>query len=103
MYLFSSRLRSLRKVNSITQTELSISLGYSRSTIAKYETGNRLPSGQFLMELADYFEVSLDYLLGRTNIKNDYECKKNKKTKFILIINPEDGKIIDCTPSALEF
>lgn len=68
------RLKSLRKREGLTQEQLAAIIGVERSTVGKYE-GNQgiTPSAEILRALADYFHVSTDYLLGRTNDPTDYE------------------------------
>jgi transcriptional regulator with XRE-family HTH domain len=63
-------LKLLRQEKKITQKELATILNLSPSTIAMYETGKRKPDSDTLKLLADYFDVSVDYLLGRTSKKN---------------------------------
>ena len=60
------RLRELRKKRGISQLKLALDLHTTQNTISRYETGAREPSIKELMKFADYFEVSVDYLLGRT-------------------------------------
>lgn len=62
----AERLRYLREENHYSQSWLSKRLGYSPSIISAYETGDRTPSVQALIALADVYHVSVDYLLGRT-------------------------------------
>ena len=64
---FQSVLKSLRKANGLTQDELAKILKISRSTIGMYENGSREPGYETLEAIADYFNVDIDYLLGRTN------------------------------------
>jgi len=61
------RLRYLRKLKKLTQSEVSEKLGINRSTYAKYETDDNQADYETLKKLADLFEVSVDYLLGRTD------------------------------------
>ena len=61
------RLRELRKSKKISQLRLATDLNTTQNTISRYETGEREPSIHDLIKLADYFNVSLDYLLERTN------------------------------------
>ncbi len=68
--MFSKRLKELRNQKGIYQKELAGILGVSRPTITQYEQGKRNPDTDMLNNIADYFEVSVDYLLGRTNQKN---------------------------------
>lgn len=69
--MFSKRLKELRNQKGIYQKELAEVLGVSRPTITQYEQGKRNPDTDMLNKIADYFEVSVDYLLGRTNKKNE--------------------------------
>jgi transcriptional regulator with XRE-family HTH domain len=64
---FSDRLKKLRKEKNLYQKELAEHLGVSRPTITQYESGTRKPDNETLGKIADYFNVSIDYLLGRTN------------------------------------
>ncbi|MCI9576611.1 MAG: helix-turn-helix transcriptional regulator [Clostridiales bacterium] len=64
--LFPVRLRRLRERNRLKRVVLSQLCGLDRSAIAHYETGERLPSVDAICAIADYFEVSVDYLIGRT-------------------------------------
>ena len=60
-------LKNLRKERSMTQAALAEKLGLDKSTVAKYESSDVTPSSEILMMLADIFNVSVDYLLGRVN------------------------------------
>ncbi len=62
------RLKELRKERKITQLKLAMDLNLSQNTISRYETGDREASYNELIKIADYFDVSIDYLLERTNI-----------------------------------
>ncbi len=64
----ATRLRELRRGRNLQQAQLAAALGLAQTTIGNYEQGNRFPSEQTLLRIADYFEVSLDYLLGRSDI-----------------------------------
>ncbi len=63
------RISQLRDEKNITQSELAELLGVSRSTIANYEVNNREPNFDLLLRMSDYFNCSLDYLLGRSDIR----------------------------------
>lgn len=65
--MFSERLKRLRTEKGITQKELADRLHISRSTIAGYESLGKEPDGEKLCALADFFGVSVDYLLGGTD------------------------------------
>lgn len=67
---FAHRLKQLRKEFDLTQEELAKKVSKTRSTIAGYETERKEPDYETLVLFADFFNVPLDYLLGRTNNKN---------------------------------
>lgn len=60
------RLKELRRTRHITQLKLALDLNMSQNTISRYETGEREPGLAELVKIADYFDVSVDYLLERT-------------------------------------
>lgn len=74
--MFSDRLKALREDHDLTQSELSKKLKISRTALSNYETGFREPNLEILISIADYFNVTLDYLLGRTNINKPFKNKK---------------------------
>lgn len=61
------RLRELRKIKGISQLKLAIDLNTTQNTISRYETGAHEPGIKELIAIADYFNVSIDYLLERTD------------------------------------
>lgn len=63
------RLKQLRKERNLTTTELGLAVGCSNPAISHYEHGDRKPDPDMLVKFADFFEVSVDYLLGRTDKK----------------------------------
>ena len=67
--MFGKRLSALRKQKGLSQYELADRLGYSRGQIANYEQGKREPDYETLQKIADFFDVTTDYLLGRTDIR----------------------------------
>ena len=64
---FQNVFKHLRIASGLTQQEIADKLGISRSTIGMYETGAREPDYETLEMIADFFNVDIDYLLGRTN------------------------------------
>ena len=60
------RLKELRKSKKISQLKLAMDLNLSQNSISRYETGDREADYETLIKLADYFDVSIDYLLERT-------------------------------------
>lgn len=65
--MFSKRLTALRNQHKLTQKELADKLNIGRSALSLYEIGQREPDLQLLCKMADFFQVSTDYLLGRTD------------------------------------
>jgi len=61
------RLKELRTQKGISQLKLALALNTNQNTISRYETGEREPGINELIKIADYFNVSIDYLLERTN------------------------------------
>ena len=61
------RLKELRKAKGISQLKLAMDLNMNQNTISRYENGEREPGINELIRIADYFNVSVDYLLGRTD------------------------------------
>ena len=67
---FSERLKLLRENAGLTQSYMAEKIGVKRPTYAGYETKGTQPSYDILQEIANFFNVSVDYLLGATDIKN---------------------------------
>jgi transcriptional regulator with XRE-family HTH domain len=63
------RIRNLREDMDMTQTQVGEYLHISQRSYAHYEAGTREIPIDILMEIADLFEVNIDYIVGRTNIK----------------------------------
>jgi len=64
------KLKKLRKTKNISQLKLAMDLGMNQNSISRYETGERQADYETLIAFADYFNVSIDYLLGRTDNPN---------------------------------
>ncbi|WP_368490794.1 helix-turn-helix domain-containing protein [Clostridium sp. BJN0013] len=71
--ILGNRIRILREEKSISQLELAKILNIANTTLSQYESGKRIPSDSIKKKIADYFNVSIDYLLGRTDVKNSYD------------------------------
>jgi len=69
--ILNERLKILRDQHKpkLSQKELCKNLGLNRSTYARYETGDNEPDCKTLIKIADFFNVTVDYLLGRSNEK----------------------------------
>ena len=68
MEIFAKRLKELRKSRRIYQREMADYLGVTTRAYQFYESGGRYPDFQGLLALADYFDVSIDYLVGRSDV-----------------------------------
>lgn len=64
--IIGERLKELRLKKGLTQRVVAENMGISKPIMSQYESGQRLPSVPKLINLANYYKVSLDYLCGRT-------------------------------------
>lgn len=80
MKIVAERIRSLRESAKLSQVKMGEIVGAKQSSINRYEQDQTSPSYEILVHYADFFDVSLDYILGRTDDPQGklYECK----TKF---------------------
>ena len=69
MPTFAERIKELRLEKNLTQTQLGEIIGVKHFSIYSYEKGRACPEMKSLVALADYFDVSMDYLAGRTDRK----------------------------------
>lgn len=95
--MFSKRLRKLRSEADLKQSELAGKIDLAPSTISMYEQGRRLADQETLKKLADYFNVTTDYLLGRSDIKRpESEIKDEEKDieKAIDELLQQDGLML---------
>ena len=85
---FSIIFQKLRTESSLTQDELAKKLGISKSTIGMWETGKRLPSPELYEQIADFFNVDIDYLYGRTTIRQRVHYD-NDGTEYVPILHKD--------------
>ncbi|WP_342472360.1 helix-turn-helix transcriptional regulator [Metasolibacillus sp. FSL H7-0170] len=97
--MLSNRLKSLRMQHRKTQQEIADFLGISRQGYAKYENNLGEPDNSTLSKLGDYFKVSTDYLLGRSNhpqltAEKDHEvdAEVDELMKILEAMSPEERK-----------
>lgn len=83
MRKFKDVLAQLRQERNISQRFLSEALGLSHSAIGMYESGKREPNYEILESIADYFNVDMNYLLGKTLIRNSYRELGDDGTNYI--------------------
>ena len=79
--MFGKNLNFLRKEKKLRQEDMAQQLGIARTTYAMYEQGNREPDYHTLKKLADFFNVSVDYLLDRTDKRIDNELDSEEILK----------------------
>lgn len=101
---FKKIIKKLRTEKGLTQIELAEILKYGRTAISNYESGRSHPSFQDLERIANYFNVSTDYLLGRTNDPTTRIMEKEELPKELKDIGIEylevfkEAKSSDITP-----
>ncbi|QZY56675.1 helix-turn-helix domain-containing protein [Crassaminicella profunda] len=78
---FGERLKTIREEKKITREELANKLNISYSAVSKYETNVRFPDKETLKKITNFLDVSVDYLLGRTKIKNAHSHENKIQTK----------------------
>ena len=95
-------LRKLRESRNITQIKLSTDLEVSQELISRYEVGTSFPQPNMLIKIANYFNCSVDYLLGITDVPTPIKYLSNyekiKNSDIIIKYNslsPEDKKYFD--------
>lgn len=81
MASFGERLKNEREKKGLSQQELADRLKLSQSSIAYYERDKKQPPFETLNEIADYFEVQTDYLLGRTNNRGHVQLNNSSLLK----------------------
>ncbi|MCY6957983.1 helix-turn-helix domain-containing protein [Clostridium brassicae] len=83
MWEFHTRLKAIREDSDRTQLEVAEALNITRTALTNYESGYREPNISLLVKIADYFDVSLDYLLCRTNLRISFSkaCSQKFKNK----------------------
>ena len=83
------RLKQLREEKNITQQELADQLSCSQQSINNYENHGTQPDIDMLCKMADFFDTSVDYLIGYTNVRCPYSLAKyeNNSEKEISLLN----------------
>lgn len=91
--MLGKRIAELRKEQNLTQEELAQALKITRSALSLYELGRRDPDTDTMQKFAEFFNVSVDYLLGRTNIRQQ---------PSVLAAHRSDGYNDELPPEARE-
>lgn len=81
------RLKELRKEKNKTQRDVAKFTGYMQTLISKWEHGDREPDIATLIKLADYFNVSVDYLIGKDNRTNHTISEDNYSARQLNCIH----------------
>lgn len=96
--LIGEKIKELRKNSKITQEQLGNAIGVSKMAISYFEKGKKSPGRESLEKIADYFEVTTDYLLGRSedpelNEEEDKAVSEEGKNILAIIESlPEDER-----------
>lgn len=92
MVIKLNRIKQLRAEKKYSQQQLADRIKVARSTIAMWETGGSEPDNTTLLQLADIFGVSTDYLLGKTDEKKA-DTSEDVSAEFLASLSPETQKI----------
>ena len=100
-------LKLLRKQHNLSQKEIGNIFHASQNTVSQWENGTRKPSYDIIQEIADYFDVSVDYLLGRQEQLPELNSKDKREIQEILDDNEQqflsqDGLMFDGSPATDE-
>ncbi|MCL6516590.1 helix-turn-helix transcriptional regulator [Alicyclobacillus sp.] len=90
MASFPDRLRQLRNERKWSQEELGRRINVTKVSVSGYENGNRMPDTDTLQKIADVFGVSIDYLLGRSDVKEPGE-----KIPDDQYVSPDERKLLE--------
>lgn len=104
----TNNLKAVRKKSGKTQKEVAEGIGIGQGTYKNYETGAREPNGETLVAIANYFDVSTDYLLGRPDAKppeeplDEFARKEHLKSlekvfmkKYLALTEEQRDKVLD--------
>jgi len=85
-YLFAERLKFLRLKKKLTLEQLGNEVGATKSTIGNFENSRKKPSVDLLLSFAYFFDVSVDYLIGRTDDDTPVSCVSDYENNFRRIL-----------------
>ncbi len=80
----NERIKELREQKELSQEQLSIILGTKRATLGNWETGRAEPDTTMIQKIADYFNVSIDYLMGRSSNREGSIMQSGDKTYTVV-------------------
>lgn len=90
--MFAENLKKLRKNKGLTQVQFAEIFNISSGTIAMWETNKRIPDTSMLIKIAEYFDVTVDYLLGKDNISNTNKKEDPDEADQDLVILNRNAK-----------
>lgn len=97
---FGSRLRELRKEYGLTQLKLAQNMNKAESTIRMWESGDNQPSHEALIRLAQIFQVSIDYLMGQSDLRRARGGRKEPDSLAGLAARPALRELLELANSA---
>ncbi len=83
MNKFQKRLKTLRKNKGISQRSLSKRFGYGATAVSGYENRRNEPSLDMLIQLAEYFDVTVDYLIGNEDLPKRADCMTKQEKELL--------------------
>lgn len=92
MSRFAERLRELRKNKNINQQKLSNYLGYGYTAVANYESGRNEPAIDTLCKIAEYFDVTVDYLIGKEDNPKRMDGISKPEAELIMSFRTMDNE-----------
>lgn len=78
-----NRIRALREDRDLRQIDVSLATGIDQKTLSNYETGKTRPDSEALILLADFFDVSIDYLVGRADGNSSIQYEATQEIEKI--------------------
>jgi transcriptional regulator with XRE-family HTH domain len=95
LIVLGNRLRELRIEKGLTQEELGELINLTKANISKYESGKLEPNIDTINYLSNFFDVSVDYLFGRTTVRNFYVDRQDEILKIIHSVVLTDKELTD--------
>lgn len=100
--MFRIRLKELREESGLSQYKFANKIGVSQSTVGNWESGTREPNFDMISKLAEFFNVTTDYLLGNSNVRNPEIVSSVDDDLIVLMSRGGDKKVIKLTPEKKE-
>lgn len=92
---FGMKLKNLRALRGVSQSDLAAALGLSKQAISSYETGARKPDFDGLDAMADFLDVSIDYLVGASTVLESYPRHGDDRRRSLVRITDEEKAVLD--------